>query len=96
MQSLFEVKDNSYIMLSLLILCTEVSADVSSSEDDQEISSATKYIFLPSTRLTQMQRLKVEKRVQDVCSSIPIFGSVMAKCNITRDPCYLVSFIFFP
>ncbi|KAG0548518.1 hypothetical protein BDA96_01G173400 [Sorghum bicolor] len=64
-------------------------ADISSSEDDQEISSATKYIFSPSTHLTQMQRMKVENRVQGVCSSIPIFGSVMTKCNITRSPCYL-------
>lgn len=89
---------NSYILLTLFFFwCTEAGcAGISSSEDDQEISSATKYIFSPSTHLTQMQRMKVEKRVQDVCSSTPIFGCVMTKCNITRNPCYLVSLIFFP
>ncbi|KAG2536579.1 hypothetical protein PVAP13_9NG197573 [Panicum virgatum] len=47
-------------------------------ESDQEIYSTASYIFPPSTHLTQMQRMKH-----------PIFGSVMTKCNITRNPCYL-------
>ncbi|KAG2547397.1 putative B3 domain-containing protein Os03g0621600 isoform X2 [Panicum virgatum] len=69
--------------------CHLNATDLYSSENDQEISSMTSYIFSPFTHLTQMQRMKVEKRVQDICSSIPIFGSVMTKCNITRNPCYL-------
>ena len=79
---------------SPLVLGTEEFADVYSSESDQEIYSTASYIFPPSTHLTQMQRMKVERRVQDICSSIPIFGSFMTKCNITRNPCYLVSLIF--
>ena len=79
---------------SPFVLGTEELADLYSSENDQEISSMTSYIFSPFTHLTQMQRMKVERRVQDICSSIPIFGSFMTKCNITRNPCYLVSLIF--
>ncbi|PAN46118.1 hypothetical protein PAHAL_9G164300 [Panicum hallii] len=71
------------------LTCHLNAPDVYSSENDQEISSMTSYIFSPFTHLTQKQRMKVEKRVQDICSSIPIFGSVMTKCNITRNPRYL-------
>ncbi|CAL4934779.1 unnamed protein product [Urochloa decumbens] len=69
--------------------CHLNASDVYSSEDDQETSSVNSYIFSPSTHLTQMQRMKVEKKVREICSSIPIFGSVMKKSSITRNPCYL-------
>lgn len=67
------------------------TGDVSSSEDSEEIPAVTSCIFSPLTRLTQAQRMKIEKKVRAVGSDIPMFGAVMTKSNITRDPCYLVS-----
>ncbi|KAL6637451.1 hypothetical protein ACP70R_025023 [Stipagrostis hirtigluma subsp. patula] len=65
------------------------SADDSSSDDDQEISPVPSYILSSLAHVTQMQRMKVEKIARSLHTDTPIYGAVMVKTNITRQPCCL-------
>ena len=61
--------------------CLVIGGSTSSEED--EARSIPSCILPRGTSLTNVQNKKLEKKVQAICSEIPIYGCVIKKTNIS-------------
>ena len=67
--------------------------DISPSEDDDEAHAVPSRILAKGTLLdlNQVQKKKLEEKIQAIYKDIPIYGCAMRKTTISGKPCTLVS-----
>lgn len=80
-----------YIYNDLIIFFCLVIGGTTSSEE-HEAHSVPRYILPRRTNLTNVQKKKVEEKVEAICSEIPIYGCAMKKNNISGKRQDVVSF----
>ncbi|PUZ37958.1 hypothetical protein GQ55_9G158400 [Panicum hallii var. hallii] len=61
------------------------SSGGSTSSEEHEAHSVPSYILPRGTSLTNVQNKKLEKKVQAICSEIPIYGCVIKTTNISGE-----------
>jgi hypothetical protein len=62
----------------------------STSSEEHEAHSVPSYILPRGTSLTNVQNKKLEKKVQAICSEIPIYGCVIKTTNISGEHQHMV------
>ncbi|KAF7052629.1 hypothetical protein CFC21_060702 [Triticum aestivum] len=81
--------ENSIVLGSSSAPSSDSSGDGLSLEDNQELSFVPSPILRNRANLTDIQERKMNEKVDAIHSKIPIYGTVMTKCNIFGSPCIL-------